>query len=132
MGQQSYPSHSPRRNGRHRGSNGPIVMVGIIPIHLVEDMELPMTSQVVVMVVLQMVLKEPVQNSKDDRYDQNNEQHDQFEQSMIAMTDLLIKFLHCQQELQNDTVHVLQVIHQTQPDHFPVFDGKPDLFLTGF
>ena len=30
---------------------------------------------------------------------------------MIAMNDLLINFLHCQQQMQNDTTHTLQVIH---------------------
>ena len=36
---------------------------------------------------------------------------------MIAMNTLLIDLIQCQQRMQNDTFHALQVIHKSQQDH---------------
>ena len=52
---------------------------------------------------------------------------------MTAMNNLLINMLHCQQQIQNDTTHVLLALHQSQRDNannllindIPTFDGKP-------
>ena len=60
----------------------------------------------------------------------------QFEQSLIAMNNSLIYLLQCQQRMKNDTIHTLQVIHQSQGDpvngslihDIPTFDGNPDIF----
>ena len=51
------------------------------------------------------------------RHDQCSWQHYQFEQSMIAMNDLWINLLNCQQRTQDDTTHNLKVIHQSQRYH---------------
>ena len=53
------------------------------------------------------------------------------------MNNLLIVLLHCQLRMQNDTMHALQVIHQSQKDHandsltddIPIFDGKPEVYF---
>ena len=71
------------------------------------------------------------------RHDHHTEQHEQFEQGMTAMNNLLIDLLHCQKRTQKETTHTWQVIHQSQQDHvndcllndIPTFDGKPELYL---
>ena len=71
------------------------------------------------------------------RHDQCTQQHEQFEQSMIAMSNSLIDLLKCQQRVQNNTIHVFQVIHQSQWDctndslsyDIPTFDGKPESYF---
>ena len=56
---------------------------------------------------------------------------------MIAMNNLLINLLHCQQKMQNDNTHALQVIHLSQWDHandslidnIYTFGDKPELYF---
>ena len=66
------------------------------------------------------------------RCERHTNQQDQFEQSMIAMNNSLINLLHCQQQTQNDTIHALYAIQQSQRDHandpLITFDGKPELY----
>ena len=56
------------------------------------------------------------------------------------MYNSLINLFHCQQRTQDDTIHALQVVHQSQRVHandslihyIPTSDGKPEFFLMGF
>ena len=51
------------------------------------------------------------------------------------MNNSVIDLLHCQQRMQSDTTHVLQINHQSKQEHvndpviddIPTFDGKPVL-----
>ena len=56
---------------------------------------------------------------------------------MIAMNNLVIYLLHCQQQTQKDTTCLPQVTHHSQRDHpndslivnITTFDGKPGLYF---
>ena len=56
---------------------------------------------------------------------------------MVAKTKSVTNLLHYQQKVQNDTIHALQVIHQSHRDHtndyftedISTFYAKPDIYF---
>ena len=80
-----------------------------------------MSPQVMVMVVPRGILVEVVQTvplplNLEDDVDMNNicSNMRNLKKSIISMNNSLIDLLECQQRMENDTTHALQVIHQSQ------------------